>query len=173
MTMPTNPLRQSGSALIVSLIMLTLLTLFVLSAINSGTMNLRIAANTQAQDEARAVAQRALAQFISTSSNFSPTPKTTTTSFPTISVNDDTTGGSGDYSVVISAPVCKRAAKQDPPRQTDCINGWNQPNPVYCVDTLWEMTATATRTSTGVSQSITQGVVITYPPNGTPTACAS
>ena len=49
------------------MIMLVLLTLFVLSAINSGTINLRISGNTQAQDEARAAAQQAIEQVVSSS----------------------------------------------------------------------------------------------------------
>jgi Tfp pilus assembly protein PilX len=45
--------RQNGVVLVIGLIMLVLLTLMVVSAINSGTANLRIAGNMQAQDEAR------------------------------------------------------------------------------------------------------------------------
>ena len=52
--------------------MLVLLTLFVLSAINSSTVNLRISSNTQMQDEARAAAQRALEAYVSVYANFYP-----------------------------------------------------------------------------------------------------
>src|SRR5690349_9013522 len=100
--------RQSGSALIVSLIMLTLLTLFVLSAINSGTINLRIAANTQARDEARAAAQKGIEALLSSKTNFYPTA---TGWSGTLSVNNDS-GGTGNYSVVVATPQCMHAAKQ-------------------------------------------------------------
>ena len=58
--------RQRGATLIVGLIMLIALTLLVVSAIRSGTTNLRIAGNTQIQEEAKAAAQQAIEQYIST-----------------------------------------------------------------------------------------------------------
>ena len=61
--------------MVIGMIFLVLLTLLVISAVNSGSVNLRIASNMQAQDEARAVAQQALEKFVSNYSNFYPTPK--------------------------------------------------------------------------------------------------
>ena len=159
--------RQAGSALIVSLIMLTLLTLFVLSAINSSTINLRIANNTQAQDEARAAARQAIETMISSAANI--TGATGNTTSP-ISVNNDTSGQTGDYSVTVFKPVCKRASKQNPPKTIQCANG--AAYGVYCYDTLWEITATATRASTGASQTVTQGVSITFAPDAVPSSCS-
>ena len=158
--------RERGSALIVSLIMLTLLTLFVISAINSGTINLRITANQQARDEAKAAAQKAIENFISTKANFYPTAVGATT---TVSVNNDTTSaGTGNYAVVITTPQCMRAAKQIPGKTTQCQNGAKAG--VYCWDALWEVQATATSSSTGVSQTVTQGVSITISPTDVATS---
>lgn len=154
---------QSGSALVVSLIMLTLLTLFVLSAINSGTVNLRVAGNTQAQDEARASAQQAIEQFVSSYANFFPTP--TAMAATGYDVNND---GTADYTVSIAAPKCRRAAGQVPARSIDCANGQNQTPPLVCWDTIWDVTATATDAKTGARQVLTQGVSITFPPTFTP-----
>lgn len=154
---------QSGSALVVSLIMLTLLTMFVLSAINSGTINLRVAGNTQSQDEARGAAQQAIEQFISSYANFYPVPAAmAATGFD---VNND---GTNDYTVSIATPKCRRAGQQIPPRSVDCANGLKSTPPLVCWDTLWDVTATATDTKTGTKQVVTQGVSITFPPQFSP-----
>ena len=163
MTKRHRAAAQSGSALVVSLIMLTLLTLFVLSAINSGTINLRVAGNTQSQDEARATAQQAIEQFISSYVNFFPVPAALAATG--YDINND---GAADYSVSIATPVCKRAAQQVPPRSVDCANGLKSTPPLVCWDTLWDVTATATDAKTGAKQVITQGVSITFPPTFTP-----
>ena len=154
--------RQCGSALIVSLIMLTLLTLFVLSAINSGTINLRVAGNMQAQDEARAAAQQAIEGFVTSYANFYPAPASApATNYPS-------GDGAVNYSVTVTTPVCKRAGQQIPPKPSipDCANGVKAG--LYCWDTIWEVTATATDPKTGTSQVVTQGVSITFPPAFTP-----
>jgi Tfp pilus assembly protein PilX len=155
--------RQSGSTLIVSLIMLTLLTLFVISAINSGTINLRIAGNTQAQDEARAAAQRAIEDMVSSAANFYPTPLAAHTT--TKSINNDTSTNTGDYTVAVSRPVCKGASQQVPAKTIQCKGGSKVPP---CWDTLWEVSATATRG--GTSQTLTQGVSISFPPSFDPSS---
>lgn len=155
---------QTGSTLTISMIMLVLLTLFVLSAINSGLINLRIAGNTQAQDEARAAAQQAIEGVVSSYANFYPTPAAAVTT--NISINNDP---SGNYSVTRTVPVCKSARQQIPARMIACVNGFRAP--LYCWDTLWEVSATATNTKTGVSQSVTQGVKIVFPPQFDPASC--
>jgi Tfp pilus assembly protein PilX len=163
---PPSHLRpaQTGSTLIISLIMLVLMTLFVLSAINSSTVNLRISANTQAADEAHAAAQRAVEAHISAIGNFYPTP--TGLASTSMSVNNDATG---NYTVTVATPVCRRAAKQIPARTVDCANGEAQG--IFCVDTLWEVSATATNASTGVSQTVVQGVSISFAPDSVPSNC--
>jgi len=155
--MSRHRFRQSGVALVMGMIMLVLLTLLVLSAINSGTINLRIARNMQAEDEARASAQQAIEQFVSSYSNFYPTPSAKPATG--YDINND---GTNDYSVTIATPVCKRSSQQIPPRSLACANGVK--NGLFCVDTVWEVTATATDTNSGVSQIVTQGVAITFPP---------
>jgi len=149
--------RQRGVALVIGMIFLVLLTLLVISAVNSGSVNLRITGNMQAQDEARAVAQQAIEKFVSDYANFYPTPK----SYPNVDydINNDT---SPEYKVSVSAPVCKGAAHQIPGRSIDCENGVK--SGLYCWDTLWEITATANDTKTGVTQKVTQGVAVTFSP---------
>ena len=160
---PASHRRQSGSALVVGMIMLVLLTLFVLSAVNSGLINLRITGNTQARDEARAAAQQAIEQVVSSLLNFDPVPVAAATS--NRSINND---ASGNYSVAVTSPRCKLATLQIPPKTLDCANGVG--SGVFCLDTLWEITAVATDTRTGASQTVTQGVANTFSPGTTPAA---
>lgn len=155
--------RQTGVALVIGMIMLILLTIIVVSAINSGMMGLRIAGNVQAQDEARAVAQQAIEKHISSYANFYPTPLPVAPTTTGYDINND---GTNDYSVVVATPVCKRAAHQIPPKTLECASGVK--TGVYCWDVLWEVKATATDTKTGASQIVTQGVSITSPPDFQP-----
>jgi hypothetical protein len=161
--------RQRGVALVIGMIMLVMLTLLVVSAINTSTTNLKVAGNMQSEDEARAMAQQAIEQFISSYSNFYPAlVGPTTTPF---NINNDSVAN--DYMVTVARPVCKRAAQQIPPRvstvpghEYDCVNGAK--NGIYCWDTLWEVAATAVDTKSGVSQSVVQGVSLTFAPDFNP-----
>lgn len=160
--------RQRGVALVIGMIMLVLITLLVVSAINSGSVNLRIAGNMQAQDGARAVAQQAIEQFIGVYTNFYPTPTAMNPVSPTTPNFDINNDGSKEYVVSIAAPVCKLAAKQVPGKSADCINGARAG--LFCWDTIWEVVATATDAKTGVRQVVTQGVSITFAPGFNPTS---
>ena len=153
--------RQRGVAMVIGMIMLVLITLLVVSAINSASINLRITGNMQAEDGARAVAQQAIEQVLGNYSKFYPTP--TGVASTAFDINNDT---NGDYMVSVAAPVCKSAAKQIPGRTIDCVNGAKAG--FYCWDTLWEVAATATDTKTGVKQVVTQGVAITFKPGFNP-----
>jgi hypothetical protein len=161
--------RQQGVALVIGMIMLVMLTLLVVSAINTSTTNLKIAGNMQSEDEARAMAQQAIEKFISSYSNFYPAlVGPTTTGF---NVNND--ANVNDYMVTVARPVCKRAAQQIPPRiinipghELDCANGAK--NGIYCWDVLWEVAATAVDTQSGVSQSVVQGVSLPFSPDFNP-----
>ena len=162
--------RQRGVAMVIGMIMLVLITLLVVSAINSGSVNLRIAGNMQAEEGARAVAQQAIEQFIGVYTNFYPTPTAmnpTTPTTPNFDINND---GTSEYVVSIAAPTCKLAAKQVPGKSADCINGARAG--LFCWDTVWEVVATATDAKTGVRQVITQGVSITFAPGFNPAAAS-
>ena len=149
--------------MVIGMIMLVLLTLLVVSAINSSSVNLRITGNMQAQDEARAMAQQAIERVLGVKANFYPTP---TAQAATNYYVDNNSTGNAVYSVSVAAPVCKGAAKQFPGRTADCINGARAG--LFCWDTLWEVVATATDTKTGVRQVITQGVAIPFEPGFNP-----
>ena len=169
--MTRNRFRQDGATLVIGLIMLVLLTLMVLSAVNSGTVNLRIAGNMRAEDEARGAAQQAIENFISSYSNFcvSVPPAPCTLPSPAgkpATGYDVNNAGTTEYTVTVAAPVCKRASPQIPGRSIACVNGAKAG--LFCWDTAWEVTATAIDSKTGVSQAVTQGVAIPFPPGFTP-----
>src|SRR4029078_8014552 len=97
--------RQRGVAMVIGMIMLVLITLLVVSAINSGSVNLRIAGNMQAEEGARALAQQAIEQFIGVYTNFYPTPTAmnpTTPTTPNFDINND---GTSEYVVSIAEPT--------------------------------------------------------------------
>lgn len=151
------PSRQRGIAMVIGMIFLVLLTLLVVSAINSGSINLRITGNMQAEDEARAVAQQAIEKYASVYSNFYPTPVAKPATG--YDINND---GTNEYSVTIAAPVCRSASQQTVARTPECAAGIK--GGIFCWDTLWDVTAVATDGKTGVSQTVTQGVSITFDP---------
>ena len=52
--------RQSGSTLLISLVLLVMLTLFVLTVINTTNINFRIAGNMKTLSEGQAASQKAI-----------------------------------------------------------------------------------------------------------------
>lgn len=161
---------EQGATLVVTLIMLVLLTLFAISAINSGMVNLRIAGNMQVQDEARAAGQVAIEQLISDVNYIQNINSLTWPRTTDVDLNND---GTNDYRVIIPKPVCMRAGPQIPGRTSECVAG--EKAKLYCLDTIWEVTATARELRSGVLQQTVvqetvQGVAVTFPPTVTPSS---
>jgi len=90
--------RQRGAVLVVALVMLVLLTLFVLSILNMSNVNLRVAGNNQARNQALAAAQQAI-EYVS-SFNFTTAPAASTVN---VDINGD---GTNDFAVAVDKPVC-------------------------------------------------------------------
>jgi Tfp pilus assembly protein PilX len=139
---------QGGTALVISLIMLALVTLMVITALNMGSANFRAVSNTQFRDEAIAAANIAIEDRVS--STFDAAPATTTT---TVDLDND---GDTDYSVdvtpeCISASVAENADPSSlalPPSLT-LASTWN---------TVWDIAAEVTSTDTGASVVMHSGV---------------
>lgn len=166
--------KQNGSTLITSLVMLVVLTLLVVSAMRSSTINLRIAGNMQSQEEATAAAQQGIETIIS--SNFTTNP--IASSVP-VDINND---GSTDYIAAVSAPACigsipilNQNLNVTDPAELTCLLGSKTKlqNIVYasgtlgtadaslCVSQRWDVLSTATQngaTGNGVTVSVHQGV---------------
>lgn len=110
--------RERGAVLIVSLLMLIVLTLLSVSAINTGTVNLRVVGNMQAQTQTELAVQSAVLDFLSDIGNFT-TPTSATIAEPGVTVTIDT-------------PVC---------RQTTPATGYSATWNLVPEDNLWEFKA--------------------------------
>lgn len=97
-----RPPLQRGTALIVGMIMLVLITLMLITALNLGTTNFRAMNNMQFRSEAIAAANKAIEQVISSPFTAAPAAETIQVDLD----NDATT----DYLVEVAVPQCVYAA---------------------------------------------------------------
>ncbi len=91
--------KQSGVALVVSLVMLVVLTLLVVSAIRFGNINLKISGNVQAQTESAAAAQVAIEKVVQSATGGANLSAMVATTTPV------STGGK-TYNVAVAKPSC-------------------------------------------------------------------
>lgn len=164
---------QRGSALVVTLIFLVLMSLFAISAFNSTGSNLRVVGNTQARQEAMSAADSALEAVITSVSqamenervlkkdpDFDPVA---VSAFPiAVDINGD---GISDYTANLSTPQCFRMSERkleipkegldiDDP-ETSCASE------KACFDTDWDFAATVTDARTNTTVTAHQGMTIT------------
>lgn len=95
--------RQYGTALVVGMIMLVLITLMLMTALNLGTTNFRAMSNMQFRSEALAAADKAIEQIIGSAFTDAPTAEEILVDLD----NDDVS----DYLVEIAQPQCVYAAQ--------------------------------------------------------------
>ena len=150
-----NTLRQQqGSTLLVSLIFLVVITLFGVSAINSSSLNLRIAANSQFQNQATAAAQMGIEQAMNSLTTFtSPSAQTIN-----VDVNRD---GTPDYTATVSPAVCLSTRAAMGYSAEYCATG------ACPIDTNWELVSTVNDTTTGAKVTLRQGVKVRLPGGST------
>ena len=125
--------RERGTALVISLIMLVLITLLVMTALNLASSNFRSVSNTQFRDEAISAANVAIKQVIGT--NFIEV--TEAQDLDVDLDNDDVV----DYVVTVAQPTCifaEVADAADPsslslPVTMTASSTWN---------TVWDIDAT-------------------------------
>ena len=161
--------RQSGSTLIVSLVLLVMLTLFVVTVINTTNVNSRIAGNMQAQTEAQAAAQQGIEQTISTNFTTNPQPATIA-----VDINND---GKTDYTANVAQPACTAII---PIKQVelDYKNPLDQPcfgsgavgsagivgvgsgGDSLCATSNWDVSSGVTDAATGANVAVHQGVQV-------------
>ena len=143
--MPTNRsprLRQQGTTLLIALIFLVILTLFAVSGMNTGIINLRTANNAQLMIEAEYAAQRQIELMLSSVTGFM-------TAVDPVMVPD------GTIETDVQRPTCLST----------------RPAPDYPYefalsapkDTVWEVVAVATDTTFGTKVTLRQGVRIRMP----------
>lgn len=185
---------QRGATLFVTLIMLVVISLFLVSAMNTANTNLRVVGNMQARSEAISVAQEALETvlstptFISSPTNAVASPcGSANTLCKDINLDDTTSTGSALYTTVLDpVPSCvtvkpiknselNLAISED----LGCAAGQAQQFGVsgavtgdsLCSSTVWEVTAKTTDVSTGATVTISQGVGVRISADDAGAAC--
>jgi len=143
------PNQQRGTALIMALIMLVVLTMVAVSSVSSTNTSIRIVGNMQIQDEITAAAQAAIEAKLSSVTNFT----TATANDHSIDINND---GTVDYTVKVAAPVCK--AEGTSSGYSASLAG-TAPRMTY-----WDIAATVTDARTGARTTVHQGVKINLLP---------
>jgi Tfp pilus assembly protein PilX len=138
---------QRGTALLVSLIMLVVLTLFAISAISTSIVNLKIVGNVQVEKTMSESVQQAIEQFLSNPANFSTPPTTATT----VNINS---GTMNDATVTVSPPTCLGSTP---------AAGYSLTFPLAPQDTVWEVQANVTNAATGATEEARQGVKVRLP----------
>lgn len=164
--------NQSGSSLIVSVILLIVLTLIVISVIKSTTVNSRVAGNLQVKKEAEAAAQQAIEAVIT--SNFQDVPLASTA---VISVSNAASSSEvGKYTVAVTKPKCLAVApikvldlNAADPSDVPCYVSSSPPGPGFtgggnslCANSQWEIEATAEPASgdDGAKVTMHQGISV-------------
>jgi Tfp pilus assembly protein PilX len=180
---------QQGATLLVGLIMLVVLTLFLVSSLNTSTTNLKAVGNMQVKGEALAAAQETIETVISTPTflsnpaNAVPVPCGALNTMCT----DVTGDGVADYTTTLTPqPACLTAR---PIKNTDlvltnpedlgCSTGQQQQFGVagavsgdsLCATTLWEITAQTVGAGSGAVATVTQGVGVRISADDTTTSC--
>jgi len=176
--------RQRGVTMFMALIMLILLTLFALTSFNLGKSSLQIVGNFQHKNEALAAAQEAIEQALSTT-RLITNPSAIFLAPCTLGTNnciDVDVNGDGVNDVVVNLtpqPTCVKAQvvpnaqlnfadPQDlagsvaPPQRTFGLSGVPTGNS-QCTDSIWEVRALATDTTTQASMTVTEGAGVRVP----------
>lgn len=172
----TGTRSQRGATLLVALIMLVLLTLFAISAFNTGTTNLKVVGNMQARSEALNVAQHAVETVVSTPlfiaspanavANPCGAPNTLCTDIAGIGATEYTTRLVPQPSCVTVRPIKNEELNLANSEDLGCAAGQLQQFGVagavsgnsLCANTVWEITAETTGAATGAKVKVTQGV---------------
>ena len=187
--MNLNIRTQRGMTLVVALVMLVMLTLFAVTAMNTGTTNLKVVGNMQARSEAFGTAQQVVETvlstptFISNPANAIVNPcgaaNTTCTDVNGDGVNDYTTVLSPQPSCVFIRPIKIVELSLSNPEDLGCAAGQAQQFGVtgsvsgdsLCANTVWEITAVTTSASSGARSAVTQGVGIRVSSDDTAATC--
>lgn len=157
-------LRQQGSSLIISVILLVVLTLIVLSAVKSTMVHAKLAGNLQIKKEAEAAAQQAIEAVVTSSFQTAPSA-----SVVAVNVSNATASSSvGKYTVTVAKPSCLvvvpiKTSDLDvvgSPDDIGCLISSSDPQAgslngdSACATRQWDIQATATPTDGGSSVAV-------------------
>lgn len=149
-TVPARYRQKGVITIFVAMVMLILITLLVATAFSLSTTNLRAVSNVQARDGAIASANFVIEQMVG--EDFLNVASMVRVDAP-VDLDGD---GVADFLVNAPAPVCVRATVTSTQASSSvtlpgfsALGAWN---------TVWEIRATATETSTGASVDVLQAI---------------
>jgi Tfp pilus assembly protein PilX len=180
---------QRGATLFVGLIMLVVLSLFLVSSLNTSTTNLKAVGNMQTKSEALAAAQETIETVISTPTflsnpaNAVPAPcgalNTTCTDLTGDGVPEFTTTLTPQPSCLMAHLVKNTELTLTNAEDLGCSAGQQQQFGVagvvsgnsLCAMALWEIKARAVGANSGATATVTQGVTVRINADDTTTTC--
>lgn len=191
--MTTKPNRRSvlerGSALIVSLIMLLMITLFALSTFNMGRSSLEIAGNAQQTNALVIAANDVIQEAISTTRMFLSPATVFLTPCTTANTRCFDTNGNGTYDVAVAltpAPTCVQAhtipnvaLNLANSNDSGCAVGTQQTFGIeastggasLCSNSQWTLNAVAVDNVSQATATVTEGVTVRVSNSVVATAC--
>ena len=180
--MSTPAHRERGVTLLISLIMLTILTLFVSAMIRLSSTNVLIAGNMAIQHALRDAVQQAIETDLNSTAFFTDAANgtgcwdsTATSSalgtYNTVGTNSCfVNSGTNGYTIRLYKPVC---LKWQPAAGYSALQTATGQGNTTLADTYWEVSATGTDTLTGATVTLTQGVKTTTSPGNCNNGSAS
>ncbi len=193
-----NRSRQGGATLLIVMIILIMLTLFAVSALNTGNINLKVVGNMQTRAEATDVTQAVINQTVSTTT-FIDSPGNAILN-PCGAANtvctDVNADGNPDYTTTLTPkPQCVQArviklnelnialgsddlaCVQAQQQGTFGIQGATGSGDSLCGQSVWEVTAQTlmtgtTRANSPVNVTATQGIAVRIRATDIDTSCS-
>jgi hypothetical protein len=190
--------RQEGATLLIVMIILIMLTLFAVSAMNTGNINLKVVGNMQTRAEAADISQSVIdqtissTQFIDSPANALPSP----CGAPNTACTDINQDGNPDYTTTLTPqPSCVQArviklselnislGSNDLPcvaaqqQGTFGIQGATGSGDSLCGQSVWEVSAQtlmsgATVANSPVNVTTVQGVAVRIKATDIATSCS-
>lgn len=144
--------HQGGTTLLIALVFLVILTLFAVSGMNTGVINLRTANNAQMMVEAEFAAQQQIEQAMNTMNSFMAVAVAPT--ITNVDVNGDTYT---DFVVTTQPPRCL---------SIEAAAGYSYEFAGSAPkDTVWEVVANASDSVFGATVTLRQGAKVRLPVN--------
>jgi hypothetical protein len=151
-----TPARQGGAiTILIAMIMLVVITVMISTAFSLSTINLKAVGNAQVREEALAAAHIVIEQTVA--SPFALDPNAAAVTAQPIDVYNGAIDGD-EYLVDLAAPRCVRAVQAAVSTASSVtLPGMTS---VSAFNTIWELDATATESTTGAKVRVIQGVRI-------------
>ena len=151
-----TPARQDGAiTILIAMIMLVVITVMISTAFSLSTINLKAVGNAQVREEALAAAQIVIEQTVA--SPFVLDPNAAAVTARPIDIYGGAIDGD-EYLVDLAVPRCVRAIQAAVTTASSVtLPGMTS---VSAYNTIWELDATATESTTGAKVRVIQGVRI-------------